>query len=141
LGHILLFWKVTMQAFQKTPNFQWIFPLKKNFGEGSLCTRGAAGIWAMHIFSSTYFGEISIFGLSKDPATRNWSTLMNPEQFLILVLYLLLCFRSLSLFETLHSMNNLAVMNSCESIVWNFGLNLTFGPRFFHLDFIAKGTP
>ncbi len=31
LGHILLFWKNTMQAFQKTPNFQWIFPLKKNW--------------------------------------------------------------------------------------------------------------
>ncbi len=64
------------------------FPIEKIFGGGSLCTRGAAGIRAMHIFSSTYFHEISIFGLSKDPATRNWSTLMNPEQFLILVPYL-----------------------------------------------------
>jgi hypothetical protein len=45
--------------------------LKKKFGGGSLCTRGAAGIWAMHIFSTTYFGGISIFGLGKDPATRN----------------------------------------------------------------------
>jgi hypothetical protein len=42
----------------------------------------------MVFFSPTYFGEISIFGLSKDPATRIWSTLMNPEQFLILVTYL-----------------------------------------------------
>jgi hypothetical protein len=64
------------------------FSIEKNFGWGSLCTGGAAGIWAMHIFSSTYFDEISIFELSKDPATRNWSTLMNPEQFLILVPYL-----------------------------------------------------
>jgi hypothetical protein len=60
-----------------------IYNFEKIFGGGSLCTGGAAGIWAMHIFSSTYFGEISIFGLSKDPATRNWSTFMNPEQFLI----------------------------------------------------------
>jgi hypothetical protein len=34
LGHILPFWKVTMPAFQKTPNFQWIFTLKKNLVEG-----------------------------------------------------------------------------------------------------------
>ncbi len=54
-----------------------------------MCTGGVAGIRAMVFFSSTYFGEISIFGLSKDPATRNWSTLMNPEQFLILVTYLI----------------------------------------------------
>ncbi len=40
-------------------------------------------------FSPTYFDEISIFGLSKDPATRIWSTPMNPEQFLILVTYLI----------------------------------------------------
>ncbi len=53
----------------------------------------------MHIFSSTYFGEISIFGLSKNPATRNWTTLMNPEQFLILVPYLIVV--SIVLFFTL----------------------------------------
>jgi hypothetical protein len=28
--------------------------------------RGAAGIWAMYFFSSAYFDEIIIFGLSKD---------------------------------------------------------------------------
>jgi hypothetical protein len=42
-----------------------IYNFEKKFGGGSLCTRGAAGIWAMHIFSSTYFGEISIFGLRR----------------------------------------------------------------------------
>jgi hypothetical protein len=44
----------------------------------------------MHIFSSTYFDEISIFGLSKGQTFRFWSTFMNPEQFLILVPYLLI---------------------------------------------------
>jgi hypothetical protein len=34
LGHILLFWKDTMQAFQKTPNFQWILALKNFLVEG-----------------------------------------------------------------------------------------------------------
>jgi hypothetical protein len=65
------------------------FHFEKNFGGESLCTRVAAGIWAMHIFSSTYFDEISIFGLSKDQAFRIWSTFVNPEQFLILVPYLI----------------------------------------------------
>jgi hypothetical protein len=46
---------------------------------------GAAGILAMHFFSSAYFDEIRIFGLSKDQTFRIWSTFMNPEQFLILV--------------------------------------------------------
>jgi hypothetical protein len=43
----------------------------------------------MHIFSTTYFDEIIIFELSKDQTFRIWSTFMNPEQFLILVLYLM----------------------------------------------------
>jgi hypothetical protein len=33
---------------------------------------------------TTYFGEINIFGLSKDQTFRIWSTFMNPEQFLLL---------------------------------------------------------
>ncbi len=64
---------------------------KKILMEGR-CVREVSrefGPW--FFFSPTYFGEISIFGLSKDPATRNWSILMNPEQFLILVTYLLRC--------------------------------------------------
>ncbi len=49
---------------------------------------GATGFWAMHIFSSTDFEEIIIFGLSKDQTFRIWSTFMDPEQFLILVTHL-----------------------------------------------------
>jgi hypothetical protein len=40
----------------------------------------AAGIWAMHFFSSTYFDEIIIFGLSKDQTFRIRSTFVNPEK-------------------------------------------------------------
>jgi hypothetical protein len=58
-----------MRAIEKTPNLQEIFGLKKNFSGGSLCTGGVAGIRAMVFFISTYFGEISIFGLSKLPET------------------------------------------------------------------------
>jgi hypothetical protein len=46
------------------------FGFEKKFSGGSLRTGGVAGIRAMVFFSPTYFGEISIFGLSKDPATR-----------------------------------------------------------------------
>ncbi len=65
-----------------------IYNFEKKFGGGSLCTGGVAGIWAVDLFSTTYFGEIIIFVVSKYQTFRNWSTLMNPEQFLILVLYL-----------------------------------------------------
>jgi hypothetical protein len=78
-----------MQAFQKTSHFQEILDLKKKNSGGSLCTGGVARIQAVVYFSTTFFGEISIFELSKDQTFRNWSTLMNPEQFLILVTYLL----------------------------------------------------
>ncbi len=55
-----------------------------------MCTRGAAGIWAVDLFSTTYFGQIIIFVVSKDQTFRIRCTLMNPEQFLILVPYLIL---------------------------------------------------
>ncbi len=42
----------------------------------------------MDLFSTTYFDEISIFVLSKDQTFRKRCTLMNPEQFLILVTHL-----------------------------------------------------
>ncbi len=61
-----------------------------------MCTSGAAGFRAMHIFSSTYFDEIIIFELSKDQTFRIWSTFMNPEQFLILVLYLLISHKKIN---------------------------------------------
>ncbi len=66
-----------------------MFGLKKKFNGGSLCTGGVAGIRAVVNLSSTDYGEIIIFGLSKDQTIRNWSTLMDLEQFLILVTYLL----------------------------------------------------
>jgi hypothetical protein len=89
LGHILFFWKVTMQAFQKICKLIINFPFEKNFNGGSLCTGGVAGTRAVVNLSSTDYGEIIIFGLSKDQTTRNWSTLMNLEQFWILVTYLI----------------------------------------------------
>jgi hypothetical protein len=57
-------------GFPKNSKHSMNFSFEKNFGGGSLCTRGAAGICAMHIFSSTYFDEIIIFGLSKDQTFR-----------------------------------------------------------------------
>ncbi len=54
-----------------------------------MCTRGAAGILAVDLFSTTYFGKIIIFVVSKDQTFRIRCTLMNPEQFLILVPYLI----------------------------------------------------
>jgi hypothetical protein len=40
---------------------------------------GAAGIWAMHFFSSTYFDENVIFVLSKDQTFRIRFSFGNPE--------------------------------------------------------------
>jgi hypothetical protein len=39
-------------------------------GTSKFSTGGAAGVRAVGLFSSTYFGEISIFGLSKDQIFR-----------------------------------------------------------------------
>jgi hypothetical protein len=55
-----------------------------------LCTGGTAGIWAVDLFSTTYFGEIIIFELSKDQTFRIRCTLMDPEQILILLTHLLI---------------------------------------------------
>ncbi len=59
-----------MPTFQKTPNFQEILDLKKKISGRSLCTGGAAGIWPVVYFGTTYFGEINVFGLSKDQTFR-----------------------------------------------------------------------
>jgi hypothetical protein len=59
-----------MPAFQKTSHFQEILHLKKKIGGGSLCMGGAAKICAVVFFGTTYFGEINIFGLSKDQTFR-----------------------------------------------------------------------
>jgi hypothetical protein len=42
----------------------------------------------MDLFSTTYFGEIIIFVVSKDQTFRIRCNLLNPEQFLILAPYL-----------------------------------------------------
>jgi hypothetical protein len=70
----------------------------KKFSGGSLCTRGTAGIWAVDLFSTTYFDEIIIFELSKDQTFRIRCTLMNPKQILILVTHLLLVKRDFKFF-------------------------------------------
>jgi hypothetical protein len=57
-------------GFPKNSKLSMNFPFEKNFGGAFAYMRGAAGIWAMHIFSTTYFDEISIFGLSKDQIFR-----------------------------------------------------------------------
>ncbi len=77
-------------GFPKNSKFSINACFEKNFSGGSLCTKCAAGIWAVDLFSTTYFGEIIIFVVSKDHTFRIRCTLMNPEQFLILVTYLLL---------------------------------------------------
>jgi hypothetical protein len=49
LGHILLFWKVTMQAFQKTSHFQEILALKKIvYGRCRGCL--GHGVFWYHLF-------------------------------------------------------------------------------------------
>jgi hypothetical protein len=77
-----------MQAFQKNSKFLINFWFEKNFSGRSLCTGGVSVIWAMDLFSVTYFGENIIFGLSKDQTFRIRCTLMNLEQFFILVTHL-----------------------------------------------------
>ncbi len=53
---------------------------------------GAAGIRAMDLFSTTYFDENIIFVLSKGQTFRIRCTLVDPAQFLFLVLHLFLAF-------------------------------------------------
>jgi hypothetical protein len=70
VGTYITFLKGYDADFPKISKLSRIYNFEKKIGGGSLCTRGAAGIWAMHIFSSTYFDEISIFELRKDHAFR-----------------------------------------------------------------------
>jgi hypothetical protein len=67
-----------MPAFQKNFKLSRNFGFEKKFSGGSLV-----------FFGTTYFGEINVFGLSKDQTFRIRCTLMNPAKFLILVTYLL----------------------------------------------------
>jgi hypothetical protein len=59
-----------MQAFQKKFTLSRNFGFEKKISGGSFCTGGAAGIWAVVFFGTTYFGEINIFGLSKGQTCR-----------------------------------------------------------------------
>jgi hypothetical protein len=58
-------------GFPKISKFLINFWFEKNFNGGSLCTGGVAGTRAVVNLSSTDYGEIIIFGLSKDKTTRN----------------------------------------------------------------------
>jgi hypothetical protein len=92
-----------------------------------LCTRSAARIWAVDLFSTTYFSEIIIFVVSKDQTFRIRCTLMNPEEFLILVPLLLkvtnkksLIFESKNLLKpiktaTLKLINNFIMLTKLKS--------------------------
>jgi hypothetical protein len=57
-------------GFPKNSKLSMNFPFEKIFGGAIAYMRGAAGFQAMHIFSTIYFDEISIFGLSKDQTSR-----------------------------------------------------------------------
>jgi hypothetical protein len=54
-------------AFQKISKLPIKLSFEKKFSGALVYTGGAAGIWAIHFFSSAYFDEIIIFGLSKEP--------------------------------------------------------------------------
>jgi hypothetical protein len=70
VGTYIIFLKGYDAGFPKKSKLSMNFPIEKKFCGGSLCTRGAAGFRAMHIFSTTYFDEIIIFELSKDQTFR-----------------------------------------------------------------------
>jgi hypothetical protein len=57
-------------GFPKNLTLSRNFGFEKKISAGSLFTGGAAGIWAVVFFGNTYFGEINIFGLSKDQTFR-----------------------------------------------------------------------
>ncbi len=88
VGTCITFLKGYDAGFPKKIKLSRNFGFEKKISVGSLCTGGTAGIWAMDLFSTTYFGENIIFGLSKDQTFRIQCTLMNPAQFLILVTHL-----------------------------------------------------
>jgi hypothetical protein len=71
VGTYITFLKGYDAGFPKISKLLINFRFEKNFNGGSLCTGGVAGVRAVVFFSSTYFGEIIIFGLSKDPTIRN----------------------------------------------------------------------
>jgi hypothetical protein len=58
-------------GFPKNSKLSINFGFEKKIRGGSLCTLGAAGIWPVVFFGTTYFGEINIFGLSKDKLSES----------------------------------------------------------------------
>ncbi len=89
LGHILLFWKVTMQTVEWIQNFQWITALEENFSAGLANTGGGAGEWLITDEFSTDLDEMGIFVLSKAQTFRICATFLDPAKFSILVIHLL----------------------------------------------------
>jgi hypothetical protein len=71
VGTYITFLKGYDAGFPKISKHSIIFGFEKKINGGSLCMGGVAGVRAVVFFSSTYFGEIIIFGLSKDPTIRN----------------------------------------------------------------------
>jgi hypothetical protein len=70
LGH-LIFLKAYDAGFPKISKLSLNFWFEKNFNGGSLRTGGVAGTRAVVNLSSTDYGEIIIFRLSKDQTIRN----------------------------------------------------------------------
>jgi hypothetical protein len=71
VGTYITFLKGYDAGFPKISKHSINFGFEKKFNGESLCTRGVAGIRAVVNLSSTDFGEIIIFGLSRDPTIRN----------------------------------------------------------------------
>jgi hypothetical protein len=61
LRHYITFLKGYDADFSKDSKLSINFWFEEKISGGSLCTGGTAGIWAMDLFSTTYFGENIIF--------------------------------------------------------------------------------
>jgi hypothetical protein len=70
VGTYITFLKGYDAGFPKNSKLSMNYNFEKKIGGALAYMRGAEGIWAMHIFSTTYFDEICIFGLSKDQTFR-----------------------------------------------------------------------
>jgi hypothetical protein len=70
VGTYITFLKGYDAGFPKNFTLSSNFGFEKKFSGGSLCTGGAARIWPVVLFGTPYFGEINVFGLSKDQTFR-----------------------------------------------------------------------
>jgi hypothetical protein len=66
----IIFLKGHNASFPKISNLSINLPFEKSCCVELVNMGGAAGIWTMHFFSTTYFDEIIIFGLSKNQTFR-----------------------------------------------------------------------